>query len=103
MKFILARYKGDKILIMTDSKENLNDLAILLGEAIPSLEGKIGFISGDVNQTRRREVVNELNKKDEDEIVMLILTPKSGGVALNMQGANHVIFLAGYWHSSWIQ
>ena len=81
-------------------KNNPNDKALIFGIHNETIEGlKSHFncqvIDGKTPIENRRTIIGDFNNGSTDRI--LILSIKCGGVGLNIQGANHVIFTEYSW------
>ena len=53
-------------------------------------------INGEVNTATRQDRVNEFQRRDGFDV--MILSPKAGGVGITLTAANHVIHLSRWWN-----
>lgn len=86
--------RGEKALVFVEYLDTQARLATLLSDkySLP-----IPCINGSVQATRRQEIVN-IFQNGPDGFDVLLLSPKAGGVGLNLTAANHVIHLTRWWN-----
>lgn len=86
--------KREKVLVFTQFKEIINHLAQYM-EEIFHARGLV--IHGGIKPEKRSELVDIFNS-EESRSPFMILSLKSGGVGLNLTGANHVIHFDRWWN-----
>lgn len=84
--------KGEKALIYTHYKDMQGLLRLALQEEFQLTD--VPIINGDVSG--RKHIVDEFNRSPGFRV--MILSPKAGGVGLNITGANHVIHYTRWWN-----
>lgn len=87
--------KDDKVLIFTRFKKMQKILLSVLYNEFPDI-GEIGLINGETPPKIRQKIINKFNQSENFNI--LILSPESAGVGLNITGANHVIHYTRLWN-----
>lgn len=83
---------GHKAIVFSSFKTALLDLECLLKEDDIS----VGVITGDTSGKDRLELAEEFNTKDDIKILLVSL--KAGGVGINLIGADTVIHLDPWWN-----
>ena len=86
--------RGEKALVFVEYLDTQARLATLLSDRY-SLS--VSCINGGVQATQRQGIVNRF-QNGTDEFDVLLLSPKAGGVGLNLTAANHVIHLTRWWN-----
>ena len=86
--------KNEKTLI---SIENRNLQKKIKGICFSKWNLKIDIINGDMSGENRQKTVNKFNASPEKFNIMVI-SPKAGGVGLNIASANHIIHLERWWN-----
>lgn len=86
--------RDEKALVFVEYLETQARLATLLSEKY-SLS--VSCINGGVQATQRQGIVNKF-QNGPDGFDVLLLSPKAGGVGLNLTAANHVIHLTRWWN-----
>lgn len=86
--------RGEKALVFVEYLDTQARLATLLSDKY-SLS--VRCINGGVQAQRRQEIVTTFQSRPEGFDVLL-LSPKAGGVGLNLTAANHVIHLTRWWN-----
>lgn len=91
--------KEDKLVEQVETVWSRGEKAIVFVDFVPTgeeltkrLEKKginTGFFQGSLSKTERQELVDKLEREDEDGIDVLVATD-AGGLGLNLQAANHV-------------
>ncbi len=85
--------KKEKVLICVENR-NLQKKIKSICDAKWSLNVKI--INGDMPGERRKSTVDQFGKKDGFNI--MIISPRAGGVGLNIVSANHIVHLERWWN-----
>lgn len=83
---------GHKAIIFSSFKSALLDLKSLLDEE----NIKSGLITGDTSAKDRLDLSDDFNSKDDIKVMLVSL--KAGGVGLNLVGADTVIHLDPWWN-----
>jgi SNF2 family DNA or RNA helicase len=78
-----ARENGDKILVFSFYLDTINKVARLVGDQCA------GVINGGVSGPERQGIVDEFSSSDKSVLVAQVI---AGGVGLNIQAANVVVF-----------
>lgn len=78
-----ARENGDKILVFSFYLDTINKVARLVGDQCA------GVINGGVAGPERQRIVDEFSSSDKSVLVAQVI---AGGVGLNIQAANVVVF-----------
>ena len=78
-----AKASGSKVLVFSYYLHTLNSVAKMLGEDCG------GVITGKVQASRRQEIIDEFSRSNKTALVCQV---SAGGVGLNIQAANIVIF-----------
>ena len=86
--------RGEKALVFVEYLDTQARLATLLSDKY-SLS--VSCINGGVQATQRQGIVNKF-QNGPDGFDVLLLSPKAGGVGLNLTAANHVIHLTRWWN-----
>lgn len=86
--------RGEKALVFVEYLDTQARLATLLSEKY-SLS--VSCINGGVQAKQRQGIVNKF-QNEPDGFDVLLLSPKAGGVGLNLTAANHVIHLTRWWN-----
>lgn len=86
--------RGEKALVFVEYLDTQARLATLLSDRY-SLS--VSCINGGVQATQRQGIVNKF-QNGLDGFDVLLLSPKAGGVGLNLTAANHVIHLTRWWN-----
>jgi HJR/Mrr/RecB family endonuclease len=87
---------NEKVLVFLESREMQPYLACLIQRRY-GLPTQPMIINGAVAGSKRQDRVDKFNSSDRGFDVML-LSPKAGGVGLNLTAANHVIHLSRWWN-----
>ena len=88
------RAQGEKALIFVEYLDTQARLAKLLSDKYAL---SVRCINGGVAAERRQEIV-DLFQRGPTGFDLLLLSPKAGGVGLNLTAANHVIHLTRWWN-----
>lgn len=83
---------GHKAIVFSSFKTALLDLEALMNEEDIS----VGVITGDTSGKDRMDLATDFNTKDD--IKVLLVSLKAGGVGLNLVGADTVIHLDPWWN-----
>lgn len=86
--------RGEKALVFVEYLDTQARLATLLSDKY-SLS--VRCINGGVSAQRRQNIVDMFQSGPEG-FDLLLLSPKAGGVGLNLTAANHVIHLTRWWN-----
>ncbi len=87
------KIKNEKILICIENK-NLQKKIKEICDAKWNLE--MNIINGDVAGEKRKGIIDDFSKTSGFNI--LIISPRAGGVGLNIVAANHIIHLERWWN-----
>jgi SNF2 family DNA or RNA helicase len=79
-----ARDEGCKVIAFSFFRDTLSKVCDLLGDRA------IGPITGDVSTVKRQEMIDEFTEAEDGKV--LVAQVQAGGVGLNIQSANVVIF-----------
>ena len=93
----------EKVIIMVESRYYIHMLKALLLDHYhykDDEENKILLIDGLTTLEERRLFEGEINDEESD-IFIALMTLKTGGVGLNLQGANHMIFFNHQYNPAW--
>ncbi|MCK5543012.1 MAG: DEAD/DEAH box helicase [Desulfobacterales bacterium] len=85
--------KRERVLVFTQFKEMTNPIAGFLATIF---HHKGCIIHGSVNVKKRKQVIEEFQKKEY--VPFMVLSLKAGGVGLNLTRANHVIHFDRWWN-----
>ena len=88
------RKRGEKALVFVEYLDTQARLSALLSDRY-SLS--VSCINGGVQAMQRQGIVNKF-QNGPDDFDVLLLSPKAGGVGLNLTAANHVIHLTRWWN-----
>ena len=88
--------KDEKAIIFLEARDYQEPLSLLIKERYSLPESPL-IINGKVGGDERRRRIERF-RKTGDGFGILILSPKSGGVGLNITCANHVIHLDRWWN-----
>lgn len=88
------RERDEKALIFIEYLDSQARLAKLLND---KYHLGVNCINGGVSGGRRKEIV-DIFQKNTHGFDLLLLSPKAGGVGLNLTAANHVIHLTRWWN-----
>lgn len=83
---------GHKAIVFSSFKTALLDLEALMNEE----DIQVGVITGDTSGKDRMDLATDFNTKDD--IKVLLVSLKAGGVGLNLVGADTVIHLDPWWN-----
>ena len=87
---------GDKALIFLENRELQPILAQVLKERYALRKIPL-IINGAISGKARQEAVAEF-QSDDDGFNVILISPKAGGVGLNLVAATHVIHLERWWN-----
>jgi len=90
------RAKGEKALIFVEHLAMQEFVARYVAEHF-GLAGALPRIHGGVPGSQRQSIVDRFQNK-QPGFDALVLSPKAGGVGLNITAANHVIHLSRWWN-----
>ncbi|CAF0927371.1 unnamed protein product [Brachionus calyciflorus] len=90
----LDEYPEDKLIVVSQWTSVLNLVSAYLKK------NQIEFceITGEVNLMRRNEIVEYFNKKNSNDLRVMLLSLTAGGVGLNLVGANRMFIVDIHWN-----
>ncbi|XP_015113152.1 protein piccolo [Diachasma alloeum] len=109
MKAVLEEVKrvvgrGEKVVVVSDWVRYLKIIGKQLEdpEKMPETRGRVAYYTGGTDFKTRDGIVRRFNEgrrgKNEEEIMVLLLSLKAGGQGLNLMGANHVMIVDVHWN-----
>ena len=95
---LLWKKHGNKTLLFTQSRQMLDILEKFVSSADPDLSN-ISYLrmDGTTNISKRQALVDRFNNEDID---LFLLTTKVGGLGINLTGANRIIIFDPDWNPS---
>ena len=91
---ITMNHEDDKLIIVSQWTSLLN----IVGFHLKERDLEFHEIRGDVNLTKRNELVESFNKPYNKDVKIMLLSLNAGGVGLNLIGANHMFLLDIHWN-----
>ena len=85
--------KNEKVLICIESKKQQKNIK---GICDARYDLQVSIINGDISGERRKQFVDEFGNTKGFNI--MIISPRAGGVGLNIVSANHIIHLERWWN-----
>ena len=92
-KFI-DEFPDDKMIIVSQWTSMLS----LVGRFLKKRDIEFCEIKGDILLFKRNEIVESFNKKENDNVRVMLLSLTAGGVGLNLIGANRMFLLDIHWN-----
>ncbi len=85
--------KNEKVLICIESKKQQKNIK---GICDARYDLQVNIINGDISGERRKQFVDEFGNTKGFNI--MIISPRAGGIGLNIVSANHIIHLERWWN-----
>ena len=90
----LDEYPEDKLIVVSQWTSVLS----LVSNYLRKNEVEFCEITGEVNLMRRNEIVEYFNKKNSNDLRVMLLSLTAGGVGLNLIGANRMFIVDIHWN-----